>query len=75
MILLCVRGGEVIFRYAPVDDEMSGLRGRCGSARAEADRHQLTCGRAACPLDTVQYECLLAGAAADLSRDGPTHAL
>ena len=74
MTLLCERSDEVIPHFAPVDDEISGLRGRCGSARAEADQHQLTCGRAACPFDTVQYECLLAGAAAVLSRDGPTHA-
>jgi hypothetical protein len=71
MTVLCIRCGEVMFRYAPVEDELSGLCGQCASVQIETERSELTCGHDACPFDAIPYECLVASATADGSRTCP----
>jgi hypothetical protein len=71
MTVLCIRCGEVIFRYAPVEHELSGLCGQCASIQIETESDQLTCGHDACPFDAIPYECLVAGATTDGSHRCP----
>ena len=62
MTIICVRCGNVISRYEPVEDRDVTLCGGCLSALAETAGAPLYCGHAACPLEVNPYSCLYAEA-------------
>lgn len=62
MTIQCVRCSQVIFRYAPVDEEIPGLCDACAVVLSSAQQATLSCGRSACLMGQIPHECLVAAA-------------